>query len=240
MGPRQRIAQEVAQRLRNLILRGEYQPGDKLPPERRLAENLGVNRATLREALKNLEQAGLVRIRQGDGTRVQDFLQTAGLDLLAHLVSLGETTGLSILNDILEFRQIVGREVARLAAQRATGDQLDQLEAIASGSSASVEDALVQDLDFYLQLARAGHNTVFVLLLNSVGEAVRRFGGFFANFNPSVEQVSAHHREVIEAVRAGDAEAASLAADRHLHRGKEHMLSRLDRASAEVLVRPEE
>jgi GntR family transcriptional repressor for pyruvate dehydrogenase complex len=230
VGPkRQSIAQDVARRLRQVILRGEYRPGDKLPPERQLAEALGVNRATLREALKNLEQAGLVRIRQGDGTRVQDFLQTAGLDMLAHLLSLGEASAVSILKDIMEFRQVIGRELARLAARRATGQQLARLQAIAGRSSATPQEALIQDLDFYQELARASNNTVFVLLLNPLMETVRRFAALFVHLNPSAEEVRSHHHELLEAVRLRDAEAASLAADRHLHRGKEHLLGRLRR-----------
>jgi DNA-binding FadR family transcriptional regulator len=224
---RHRIAEDVANRLRSLILTGEYQPGEKLPPERKLAESLGVNRATLREALKNLEQAGLLRIRQGDGTRVQDFLQTAGLDLLAHMIQVGEHTGISILRDILEFRQIVGRELARLAACRATGEQIQSLDQIAARPTHTPEESLVQDLDFYFELARTTENVVFLLLLNPVRATVGRFKGFFADFNPPKEEVSAHHQQIIAALRERDPDAAARAADRHLHRGKEHLLQKL-------------
>jgi DNA-binding FadR family transcriptional regulator len=240
MPDRRSIAQDVAGRLRSLILQGAYKPGEKLPPERRLAEALKVNRATLREALKNLEQAGLVRIRQGDGTRVQNFLHTAGLDILAHLLHLGEDTAASILKDIMEFRQIIGREIARLAAERGKAEQLVRLEAIAVRETTTQEEALVQDLDFYIELARASQNVVFILILNPVGEAVRRFSGVFANFNLSVEEVHGHHAEVIEAIRARNPEAAHQAADLHLHLGKEHLLSLLDRSGVEVLARPPE
>src|SRR6202022_27378 len=82
-----RVAEEIVQQLRGLILRGEYAVGDKLPPERKLAEELGVNRASLREAIKSLEHLGLVKTRQGDGTRVLDFMQTAGVELVSHLIS---------------------------------------------------------------------------------------------------------------------------------------------------------
>src|SRR5258706_15497340 len=81
-----RVAEEIVHQLRTLILRGSYAPGQKLPPERRLAEELGVNRASLREAIKSLEQMGLVKTRQGDGTPVLDFMQTAGVELVSHLV----------------------------------------------------------------------------------------------------------------------------------------------------------
>ena len=84
---KQRVAEEIVQQLRSLILRGHYATGDKLPPERKLAEELGVNRASLREAIKALEQMGLVKTRQGDGTRVLDFMQTAGVELVSHLVA---------------------------------------------------------------------------------------------------------------------------------------------------------
>ena len=74
---KQRVAEEIAEQLRSLILGGQYPPGSKLPPERELSKRLRVNRASLREALKKLEHLGLVRIRQGDGTRVQNFMETA-------------------------------------------------------------------------------------------------------------------------------------------------------------------
>src|SRR3954447_23933414 len=107
-----RIAEEIVEQLRALILGGTYGVGQKLPPERKLAGELGVNRASLREAIKKLEHMGLVKTRQGDGTRVLDFMQTAGMELVRHLVERGSP---DILGDVLEFRTIYGREVARLA-----------------------------------------------------------------------------------------------------------------------------
>src|SRR5512146_1099578 len=118
-----RVAEEIVQQLRGLILRGEYAVGDKLPPERKLAEELGVNRASLREAIKALEHMGLVKTRQGDGTRVLDFMQTAGVELISHLIPQSGQEGapnLPVILDVLEFRRWFGRESARLAAERAT------------------------------------------------------------------------------------------------------------------------
>src|SRR6187431_2693740 len=115
---KQRVAEEIVQQLRQLILTGAYAAGDKLPPERQLAAELGVNRASLREALKKLEHLGLVSIRQGDGTRVQNFMETAGIELVQHLLPLAGGKP-ELIRDLLEFRRIFGREVARLAAARA-------------------------------------------------------------------------------------------------------------------------
>src|SRR5207248_6531370 len=122
-----RVAEEIVQQLRTLILRGDYAVGDKLPPERRLAEELGVNRASLREAIKSLEQMGLVKTRQGDGTRVLDFMQTAGVELVSHLVA-GSGDGmpsLDVLDDVLEFRRIFAKDVTRLAAQKSTPQDIE-------------------------------------------------------------------------------------------------------------------
>src|SRR6476660_8353191 len=124
-----RVAEEIVQQLRGLILRGEYAVGDKLPPERKLAEQLGVNRASLREAIKSLELMGLVRTRQGDGTRVLDFMQTAGIELVSHLLVGTGAPDLKVLLDVLEFRRWFGRETARLAAERATAEAKPRLVA---------------------------------------------------------------------------------------------------------------
>src|SRR5207248_274970 len=166
-----RVAEEIVQQLRTLILRGDYAVGDKLPPERRLAEELGVNRASLREAIKKLEHMGLVKTRQGDGTRVLDWMQTAGLELVRHLVERGSP---DILRDVLEFRTIYGREVARLAAERATPADLARLEALAEQATREVppEELLRLDLDFYVGMADASRNQVFKLLINTIRSAV--------------------------------------------------------------------
>src|SRR6202012_4168708 len=128
---KRRVAEEIVQQLGGLILRGDYKVGDKLPPDRKLAEELGVNRASLREAIKSLEHMGLVKTRQGDGTRVLDFMQTAGVELVSHLIPGDGAPNLDVLVDVLDFRRWFGREVARLSAERATEEDAKKLEAIA-------------------------------------------------------------------------------------------------------------
>ncbi len=217
-----------------MILTGRYKVGEKLPAERKLAVSLGINRATLREAIKNLEHMGLVKSRQGDGTRVLDFIQTASLELLGHLIPLTNAYKSNIINDILEFRQLFGREIAYLAAQRADQNALDRLQAIVDKNAETAEEALLQDLDLYFELARASRNILFTLLLNPIRSTVRKFSSFFTDFNPSKEEVKAHHRALWEALSKGDAEAAYQASDQHLCRGRNHLLSKLH-SSADVM-----
>src|SRR5688572_6182749 len=158
-----RVAEEIVRQLRGLILRGEYAVGDKLPPERKLAEELGVNRASLREAIKALEQLGLVKTRQGDGTRVLPFMQTAGLELISHLITEDAGANMSVLVDVLDFRRWFGRESARMAAERASDEDRKVLEQLAERSADPALDAgelLKLDFDFYVALCDASKNSV--------------------------------------------------------------------------------
>src|SRR4051794_15074961 len=170
-----RVAEEIVQQLRGLILRGEYAVGDKLPPERRLAMELGVNRASLREAIKALEHMGLVKTRQGDGTRVLDFMQTAGLELISHLIPGDGTPNLPVMADVLDFRRWFGRESARLAAERATEEDVRALEAVAQRADQDGVDPaelLRIDFEFYVALTAAAKNAVMKLLINTMRPAV--------------------------------------------------------------------
>jgi DNA-binding FadR family transcriptional regulator len=223
---KQRVAQEVAHQLRDLILKGAYAPGDKLPPERNLAKELGVNRSSLREALKALEHLGLVKIRQGDGTRVQDFMRTGGLDLVSHLVPLAQGQGTEILADVLEFRRIYGREVARLAAVRCDEADLDKLKRLAEAADVAQtpEEILRLDFEFYVGLTHATKNRMFGLLINTTRQAVFNYASFFVHFNVSTDAVRRHHRALIKALAKHDPDTAAKIADTYLARGAEHLL----------------
>lgn len=223
---KQRVAEEIVEQLRSLILTGQYRVGDKLPPERELAKKLGVNRASLREALKKLEHLGLVRIRQGDGTRVQNFMETAGIELVRHLVPLAGSIDPAIIRDVLEFRQVIGREVARLAAERRTTNDLAVLREIAERAA----DPQVElgrmfgiDFDFYVALTAATQNRVMVLLINTVRDAVAEYSTLLAHLTVTSAQVVEHHRELIAALEAKDADAAAASADRYLGAGANHV-----------------
>jgi GntR family transcriptional repressor for pyruvate dehydrogenase complex len=222
-----RVAEEIVQQLRGLILRGEYKVGDKLPPERKLAEELGVNRASLREAIKSLEHMGLVKTRQGDGTRVLDFMQTAGVELVSHLIPGDGVPNLDILTDMLDFRRWFGREVARLAAERADADDIKKLESIAEQATdpqIDLNELLKIDFEFYVAMAQAGRNRVMQLLINTIRSAVLSYAPFFAQFNPPGQAVRKHHKDLIKAIGGKESEAASKIADAYLKKGTETFL----------------
>jgi GntR family transcriptional regulator, transcriptional repressor for pyruvate dehydrogenase complex len=223
---KQRVAEEIVHQLRGLILRGHYATGDKLPPERKLAEELGVNRASLREAIKSLEQMGLVKTRQGDGTRVLDFMQTAGVELVSHLV-VGSGDGmpsLDVLDDVLDFRRIFTKDVARLAAQKSTPQDIERLSEIARRAEdpeLSHEELIKADFEFYLELTRAAKNRVFQLLINTIRAAVMSHAPFFAQISQPPAVIRKHHHEVIKALQARDAGRAEEIVDQYMSKGQE-------------------
>jgi len=219
---KQRVAEEIAEQLRGLILNGQYPPGSKLPPERELSKRLRVNRASLREALKKLEHLGLVRIRQGDGTRVTNFMETGGIELVQHLLPLGGGKP-EIIRDLLEFRRLFGRELARLGAARATKDGLVRLRSVADKADHANGAAELFDLDFefYVALAATCGNQVMLLLINTVRDGVRGFMPLLANLAGPQEAVRKHHRDLIAAIEKGDVAGAGKIADDYLRLGAE-------------------
>lgn len=219
---KQRVAEEIAEQLRSLILNGQYPPGSKLPPERELSKRLRVNRASLREALKKLEHLGLVRIRQGDGTRVTNFMETGGIELVQHLLPLAGGKP-ELIRDLLEFRRIFGREIARLAAARGAKTETGRLRALADKADTVTGAAELFDLDFefYVAIAAMCGNQVMLLLINTVRDGVRGFMPLLANLVGSTDQVRKHHRELIAAIERGDATTAARVADEYLRMGAE-------------------
>jgi GntR family transcriptional regulator, transcriptional repressor for pyruvate dehydrogenase complex len=221
---KQRVAEEIAEQLRSLILHGQYPPGSKLPPERELSKRLRVNRASLREALKKLEHLGLVRIRQGDGTRVQNFMETGGIELVQHLLPLAGGKP-ELIRDLLEFRRIFGREIARLAASRSSADRdgLAKLRVVAdkADKTAGAAELFDLDFDFYVALSALCGNQVMLLLLNTVRDGVRNFMPLLANLAGPQDTVRKHHRDLITAIERGDVSGAGRIADEYLRMGAE-------------------
>jgi GntR family transcriptional repressor for pyruvate dehydrogenase complex len=223
---KQRVAEEIVEQLRELILTGQYAPGSKLPPERELAKRLGVNRASLREALKKLEHLGLVRIRQGDGTRVQNFMETGGIELVSHLLPLATTTHPGIIRDMLEFRQIFGRETARLAAQRAAGEHIQAMKDLSAKltEELALPDLFELDFEFYVVMTGGAGNQVMGLLINTVRDAVKSYTSVLMHLIAPVVEVRRHHQELIDAITNRDADRAARVADEYLASGARRVL----------------
>ncbi len=139
--PAGRRSDLVHARLRADVLEGRLAPGEAVPSERALAEELGVNRHAVREALKRLEQAGLVRITQGGATRVQDWRVSAGLEVLLDLVASPDGPPPELARAVLEMRESIGVDAARRCAARAGAAERAALAEAAERAAAAIEAA---------------------------------------------------------------------------------------------------
>jgi GntR family transcriptional repressor for pyruvate dehydrogenase complex len=210
-----RISQQIVVQLCALIREGRLRHGDRLPPEREFADQLHVSRASLREALRALELAGLVESRQGGGTYVRNV---PDLGVISPLALLLQASGDSV-GDLWEVRLIVEPEVAARAALRADGSDLHQLEAILEAQQANLGDeerTLQIDRTFHETLARSAHNAVLVRVVELIGSLLQRGRGHFMTSLERRRDALARHREVVDAVKLGQPGAAREAMRRHL------------------------
>jgi GntR family transcriptional repressor for pyruvate dehydrogenase complex len=164
------VSDHVFASLLEAVLSGRYAAGEKLPTQRALAADLGVTMGSLREALKRLEQMGLVESRQGDAMRVRDWREHGGLDVVAHLLFRSGGLDAGVLADVLEARSLMLRELAGLAALRRSEAQAERLAVLARAIAEAPDDAAAQAVDFAwaTELAQAAGNLVFLLILNAI------------------------------------------------------------------------
>ena len=216
----ERSSDRVAEAIRRTIFDGRLPPGASLPPERTLAERFRVTRNTVREALRHLEQLRLVRIRQGSGVTVQDYLATAGIELVSTLVAPEHGASKALLADLLEARAVVGRAICRHAVDAFGRSALGPLEqaverfsAVATRPSPDPRELQVLDFDVQNQLVRAGGNQVFVLLHNSLRHVYERVAHLFTPVVAEPRALDRHYRALVTALRARDRPAARRAVD---------------------------
>lgn len=183
--PRANVASQLAAKIRERILGGALTPGVSLPAERELASQFGVNRSSVREALRQLEASGLVQTRHGGGTRVADFLAAAGLQLLPFLLAPGGRVDRKMLAELLEVRSELLCFTAALAAERRTIPQLEALEAACERlqTAGTAAEAQAADWALYEALTEATGNRVLSLVCRASGrvyvEHARHFSALY-------------------------------------------------------------
>jgi GntR family transcriptional repressor for pyruvate dehydrogenase complex len=207
-------------RLRAAILDGTHAPGAALPSERRLSEELGAGRHAVREALKRLQQAGLVVISQGGATRVRDWRRHGGLDLLLALGADGDApAGLGLVRSTLELRASVGADAARLCARRADAALRAELTARAEALAAEPDArARVAIYDVLWDLVVEGSgNLAYRLALNTLVAGQRVLALDVAVVGAEVADGAAV-RALAATIAAGDEDGAQRAARELLDR----------------------
>jgi DNA-binding FadR family transcriptional regulator len=214
-----RAFEEVCEQIRREVALGTLKPGDRLPPERELAEQLGVSRTAIREAMRSLENAGLVQCQQGmgGGAFIKERNSSAVTQAVGDMVMLGQIPS----HSVTEARIILTEQAIRLACERATDADflaierdIDRAEELTLRGDFTRRNAYITE--FYRILAQATHNQVMVMLVESLSELTR---ALLAKASPVPRSdVIGVRRKVLKLMRDRDADGAVKEMRAHLMR----------------------
>jgi len=217
----------VAQRLVALLSNGSLRPGDKLPPERDLAQLLNVGRTTVREALKLLTLGGLLEAKRGDGT----YVRREFTNFLSQQIEWPVLLSVQEVDMIVEVREGLEARAARLAAERATPEEIEKIGVYKElleieGRDIGRETEL--DLKFHHAIADASHNVLLCRLMLSLQNILRQYIALSNQLTDRIETTVAEHRPIYEAIAAGDQDAAERAMLDHLASSKTWILKAIN------------
>ena len=201
---RSRLHDEIVGRLQSEIICGKLSAGSKLPPERVLAEGFGVNRGTLREALKKLEMLGLVEIRHGDGVYVKNHLESGSLDLLKSMINADDSHAPGLFMNLLEIRKILVPEMAAHAALNRSENDLKTIESILQSDKSILE----KDLSLHHALALSSKNMAYIFILNFFNQIFRDYGNYYFNDDTNAKHSAEFHCKIYKAVKEKNAKNA--------------------------------
>jgi GntR family transcriptional repressor for pyruvate dehydrogenase complex len=210
--PRRRLYEQIAQQLLAHIRTSGLRPGDRLPPERELAGQLGVSRASLAQALVALEILGVVNVRHGNGAVIVSLLSDTQVvqAIQAHA---------SRLPDIIEARAALEVKLASLAASRRTPEDLDAIDAALDAMADDIAAGgrgIEQDEAFHAAVTAAGHSSLLAKLMREISDLIveTRVESLGQPGRPA--QSLAGHRAIADAIRDGDPAAAAAAMEKHI------------------------
>lgn len=224
---RDRLYQGIVAQIEGLLERGELKPGDQLPAERQLAEQLRVSRASVREALRSLELLGIVQTRAGGGT----FVRRAQPDDLARpltsLISRGHE-----LKDVIDVRGLVEPAVAERAARNVTDDELAELRDIVAAQERKVsagEPYVDEDTRFHEVIGSAARNELLVTVLSVIWDVLRASREEWLQTERRAHESLEAHRRILGALERHDPAAARDAAAEHIRAVGEGILKLISR-----------
>jgi GntR family transcriptional repressor for pyruvate dehydrogenase complex len=221
---RLKVADSVAAQLVRLVTSGSYKPGERLPPERVLAEQFGVGRSSMREALRSVEADGLVRIDHGVGAFVQERERRNGLD--RRLLVAGEYT----VPELFELRLPLERDAAGHAARRITEEEVEQLFAILSeaGDPSTSDDRFIElDAELHRAIAKATKNALFLDVLTSMGKLFFTYSRQVMSLPDRRARAHAGHQRIVDAIARHQVREARAAAVSHIRDVERDLVSYL-------------
>lgn len=224
-----RVFQDVVNQIQEAIIDRKLAPGDILPPERQLRESFNISRGTLREALRVLEQKGLIEIRVG--TTGGSIVRQAGMEQLTETFTLLIRSGSLSVMDVGQFRTGVEGKTAALAAQRASAGEIKILETMlkkaeqlnARGSD-GWEEFLDIDQEIHKELAKISKNSLYILVSEMVHDNIRQYyDKFLENVQGRMAENLKDLEEMVLAVKNHQPLEAERVAENHVHKFIVHM-----------------
>lgn len=206
----------IIERIREMIRRGDLAPGDRLPPERKLAEAFGVSRSSLRQAFQALAERHILESRQGHGTYLLADIDTA-LAGDAILEAISEQH--SMLHDVLEFRRIMEPEIASLAAQRATPAALNQLKILVCDQQRALlagEEDERFDTEFHQLLVAMTGNSVIAQVMQAIQLIVDKSRATWLQSRERRQMSVEGHLRIIDALEKKESDGARQAMRQHI------------------------
>jgi len=217
----EKLSHSVVRQIEQLILRGILRPGERLPSERELSERFGVSRPSLREAVAELQDRGLLATRAGAGIYVADVLGSAFSPALIQLIASHEEA----VFDYIAFRRDLEAIAAERAAVHGSDTDLKVIDAIfrkmeAAHRKRNPADEAELDAEFHIAILEASHNVILLHMMRSIFDLLKQ--GVFFNRQMMFRQRTTrdllldHHRAINDALQARDAAAARSAVEEHL------------------------
>jgi len=210
-----RIYEEIVRQIKAMISEGRLTSGDRLPPERDLAEKFVVSRTSVREALRALESLGLVEIRPGEGTFVREVSVEALIEPLA-LVMLSQRAA---VGELFEARRLLEPAIAALAARRATPDEVQEMERILEAQAREIaagRTGVTEDAHFHAAIATAAHNRAIVRVVHAIMDLLAQSREESLGTPGRAERSHQDHRRLLEAIKQRQPGAAEQAMRDHL------------------------
>jgi GntR family transcriptional regulator, transcriptional repressor for pyruvate dehydrogenase complex len=210
-----RIYEEIVRQVKTMIAEGRLKGGDRLPPERDLAEKFVVSRTSVREALRALESLGLVEIRPGEGT----FIREVSIDALVEPLALLMASQREATGELFEARRLLEPSLAALAASRATPEEIHEMERILEEQSREIgagRTGLAQDAQFHAAIGVASHNRAITRIAHAIMDLLAQSREESLNTPGRPTRSHEDHRRVLAAIRDRDPEAARAAMLEHI------------------------
>ncbi len=209
------LTADICRKLVSHLMRGDWIEGDKIPPERELCHKLGVGRASLREAMKALEIMGMIETRLGEGTFVCSRSEFFSRPLLWAITGSVRTQS----HELVEARRLIEVEIAALAAERATPDDLGVIGKYLDAMESSLHNAalfLEADINFHLAIANAAHNRILLNALSLIRNLMRQWIAQALPKEGAARIALDHHNRIFTAIAKRNPAAARAAMQNHL------------------------